>query len=551
MDNDLIEIAPLAYMRGRTLNDAVVILDEGQNATVPQMKMFLTRMGQNARIVVTGDITQVDLPVGTPERAGRRGGAARPHPRRVGRCCSTAPTSSAIRWCRRSSTPTRRARPAPVARPARRTTSRLIEPVPPCPRRGLSILPGRSVGRDPERVQPPRSEAARWSFGFPRSEVIVDHEIITNGPQHRQAGAASPRHTPAWNGDRPRPRRSETTAMSIGKRRPKLSRAHLRPSAATVSLKQDRQARQRTRAALLALVAASLVATAAIVHGSGPPFTYRIGERPDRELRVNVKEFRIRNQTKTSNERQAAADQVAPVMVNDPAPILELADRLDDLTVTIAKAARFEDVPETVRAAWKLRPEVFVEIKSATDTPERRDTLHAQIAAAFQPLIRDGILGTGTLPPNEECEPDPVDPPAEGEPRVARPAGPARAGRPRADDQARWAGLPGILRGLHLAADRPDPLRPDRRSRSTARRRSPSRPRPPPRSARRRGRRVADHYDTFTPRRGARRAGPDHRRGAADPAPAGARRRRREPRVRRPRATSAWASSPWSRRSSS
>jgi phosphate starvation-inducible PhoH-like protein len=65
MGNDLIEIAPLAYMRGRTLNDAVIILDEGQNATVPQMKMFLTRMGQNARIVVTGDITQVDLPQAT------------------------------------------------------------------------------------------------------------------------------------------------------------------------------------------------------------------------------------------------------------------------------------------------------------------------------------------------------------------------------------------------------------------------------------------------------------------------------------------------------
>ena len=65
MGNDLIEIAPLAYMRGRTLNDAVIILDEGQNATVPQMKMFLTRMGQNARIVVTGDTSQVDLPVET------------------------------------------------------------------------------------------------------------------------------------------------------------------------------------------------------------------------------------------------------------------------------------------------------------------------------------------------------------------------------------------------------------------------------------------------------------------------------------------------------
>lgn len=66
MSNDLIEIAPLAYMRGRTLNDAMIILDEGQNATIPQMKMFLTRMGNNARIVVTGDPTQNDLPPGTP-----------------------------------------------------------------------------------------------------------------------------------------------------------------------------------------------------------------------------------------------------------------------------------------------------------------------------------------------------------------------------------------------------------------------------------------------------------------------------------------------------
>jgi phosphate starvation-inducible PhoH-like protein len=83
MGNDLIEIAPLAYMRGRTLNDAVIILDEGQNATVPQMRMFLTRMGQNARIVVTGDITQVDLPPATAcgladaaERLGRVQGVA-------------------------------------------------------------------------------------------------------------------------------------------------------------------------------------------------------------------------------------------------------------------------------------------------------------------------------------------------------------------------------------------------------------------------------------------------------------------------------------------
>jgi phosphate starvation-inducible PhoH-like protein len=65
LENDIVEIAPLAYMRGRTLNDAFIILDEGQNTTVPQMRMFLTRMGMGSKVVVTGDVTQVDLPGGT------------------------------------------------------------------------------------------------------------------------------------------------------------------------------------------------------------------------------------------------------------------------------------------------------------------------------------------------------------------------------------------------------------------------------------------------------------------------------------------------------
>lgn len=62
IERNAIEIAPLAYMRGRTLNDAFIILDESQNTTVEQMKMFLTRIGFNSRAVITGDITQVDLP---------------------------------------------------------------------------------------------------------------------------------------------------------------------------------------------------------------------------------------------------------------------------------------------------------------------------------------------------------------------------------------------------------------------------------------------------------------------------------------------------------
>jgi phosphate starvation-inducible PhoH-like protein len=62
LEKNVIEIAPLAYMRGRTLNDAYVILDEAQNTSIEQMKMFLTRIGYGSTAVVTGDLTQIDLP---------------------------------------------------------------------------------------------------------------------------------------------------------------------------------------------------------------------------------------------------------------------------------------------------------------------------------------------------------------------------------------------------------------------------------------------------------------------------------------------------------
>lgn len=68
MESDIIEVVPLAYMRGRTLNDSIIILDEAQNCTANQMKMFLTRLGMRSRSIVTGDISQIDLPTG--ERSG-------------------------------------------------------------------------------------------------------------------------------------------------------------------------------------------------------------------------------------------------------------------------------------------------------------------------------------------------------------------------------------------------------------------------------------------------------------------------------------------------
>lgn len=77
MEEDVIEVVPLAYMRGRTLNDAFIILDEAQNTTISQMKMFLTRMGENSKIVVCGDPTQVDLPAN--RRSGFSDATARLH----------------------------------------------------------------------------------------------------------------------------------------------------------------------------------------------------------------------------------------------------------------------------------------------------------------------------------------------------------------------------------------------------------------------------------------------------------------------------------------
>src|SRR5699024_11245475 len=64
IEREIIEIAPLAYMRGRTLDDAYVILDEAQNTTPEQMKMFLTRLGFGSKMIINGDVTQIDLPKG-------------------------------------------------------------------------------------------------------------------------------------------------------------------------------------------------------------------------------------------------------------------------------------------------------------------------------------------------------------------------------------------------------------------------------------------------------------------------------------------------------
>ena len=189
--------------------------------------------------------------------------------------------------------------------------------------------------------------------------------------------------------------------MSLGKRKPKVVRAHLRPTHLVVH-PQVRSARQRDRWARLGVVAAAIVATAAIVHGPGPFFTFRLGQRPDREIRVNVDQFQRRNMIKTGTERQARADQVPPAMVNNPEPIQDLAERLDDLITVVAKTPTFELIPESTRTQWRLNQDTFDDLHEASDTPERLEDLRRRIVDAFGPIIRDGILGPDVLPKNEE-----------------------------------------------------------------------------------------------------------------------------------------------------
>ena len=97
-----IEIAPLAYMRGRTLNDAFIILDEAQNTTSEQMKMFLTRLGFNSKMVITGDVTQVDLPASRPlgtHRDPARSARHRGHTVRLLRPSRRGPPRSRLGHC--------------------------------------------------------------------------------------------------------------------------------------------------------------------------------------------------------------------------------------------------------------------------------------------------------------------------------------------------------------------------------------------------------------------------------------------------------------------
>ena len=189
--------------------------------------------------------------------------------------------------------------------------------------------------------------------------------------------------------------------MLPGKRKPKPFRAQLRPSN-PIDIGRARAAKQRERLLRLGVVAVAILATAAIVHGDGPPFTYRLGQRPSRQIRVNVPEFQRRNQIRTQNDRALEAARVPPAMLNDPAPIKDLADRLDDLVDGVARSHGPRALAELLGDAWTPDAATFETLKAAGDTPGKRVELHRRIGRAFEPLARSGVLGPDTLPRSED-----------------------------------------------------------------------------------------------------------------------------------------------------
>ena len=214
-----IEIAPLAFMRGRTLSNAGVILDEAQNTTAMQMKMFLTRLGENSRMIVTGDPSQVDLPPGQtsglPRRCGcsraSRASAMRPSPPR---------TSSATSWCRASSRPTTR-QPRASARPGNDG----CQPPPAGGSDGLAIdvlLQSRKWKAEPRAgaiVRKAIRAAATAAASTPRAElaIVLTDDSAIHALNRDWRGQDEPTNVLSFPAkQRPRPRGRTATPAQLG-----------------------------------------------------------------------------------------------------------------------------------------------------------------------------------------------------------------------------------------------------------------------------------------------------------------------------------------------
>ena len=334
--------------------------------------------------------------------------------------------------------------------------------------------------------------------------------------------------------------------MSIGRRRPKLSRATCARPTRVCSRRVDSPSSVPAPPCSLWWRCPWWRARRSCTD-PGLPSPTGSAQRPDRELRVNVKEFKLRNQTKTSNERQAAADQVPPSLINDPGPIRELAERLDDLTTAVAKSSSIRrparERPGSLEAEARelSRPQGGHRHSRAARQPARSDrrrvralaprrrarARHLAAQRGIEPAAVDPQGGRAAEPGRGWCRAIASSPNGSSSPmgpvyqEFCSAFTPPRVGQ--------------ILFGLiadQLDSDGDAVLR-GRGDRPASRRGAEPRPRP---------------LRHLHPRRGPGRAGPDDRRGAAHPAPPRARRRHGRARFRRPGSPRRSGSSRWSPR---
>jgi len=194
---------------------------------------------------------------------------------------------------------------------------------------------------------------------------------------------------------------SKIPFMSVIHRRFKYGRGYFR-QAGPLEVGEARKERIRSRFLKATILALAVITCTLIVYGFGPPFTFRVGQTPDRALLTNVERFQRRDPQKTNARRRAAAESVAPLLTNNPSPLREIQEQLEDMVDAVARVERLEDLPPRFVREWNLDEPIFQELRKVLDSQVALASFHEQIRHAFEPILRDGVLGPDALPIDEQ-----------------------------------------------------------------------------------------------------------------------------------------------------
>lgn len=185
--------------------------------------------------------------------------------------------------------------------------------------------------------------------------------------------------------------------MSWARRRWRLSRS-TRGTDFKIGTDSRFRLKRSGRYRVLIMVVSCLI-TAALVHGTGPPFGFRLGQKPDREIRLKVESIERRNTLRSNAMRQIREDSVAPRMLHNPKPIEGLIKSLEDLATASGLVNQINELPANIAQTWgMISKDLFEDLREANDVPERREQFSRELHEAFSPILREGILSPTPLP---------------------------------------------------------------------------------------------------------------------------------------------------------